>query len=76
MRNLDEQIQILSDAGIIDKEAFDKKVDEYKGDSPVLKLVKQNATLLMMVAEKDLTIRGVQEQQATLLMTLAEKGVL
>lgn len=76
MRELDEQIQMLMDAGFINKEEFDKKVDLYKGESPSRQLAEQNAALMMMVAEKEITILEIHEQQATVLMVLAEKGVL
>ncbi|HFK1435611.1 TPA: hypothetical protein ACGXNJ_005804 [Bacillus cereus] len=76
MRELDEQIQMLTDAGFINKEEFDRKVEMYKGESPSRQLAEQNAALMMMVAEKEITILEIQEQQATVLMVLAEKGVL
>ncbi|MFI8673467.1 hypothetical protein ACIGIJ_26985 [Bacillus paranthracis] len=76
MRELDEQIQMLMDAGFINKEEFDKKVDLYKGESHSRQLAEQNAALMMMVAEKEITILEIHEQQATVLMVLAEKGVL
>lgn len=76
MRELDEQIQMLMGAGFINKEEFDKKVDLYKDESPSRQLAEQNAALMMMVAEKEITILEIQEQQATVLMVLAEKGVL
>ncbi|HFK1513679.1 hypothetical protein LKL84_26875 [Bacillus paranthracis] len=76
LRELDEQIQMLMDAGFINKEEFDKKVDLYKDESPSRQLAEQNAALMMMVAEKEITILEIQEQQATVLMVLAEKGVL
>lgn len=83
-------VQGLVDAGLIDKEEFDKKVELYKQDAPTLKLAQDNASLLMLVAEKDLQLSKTNEQlvktnqqlletneqQATLLMVLAEKGVL
>lgn len=76
-------VQYLSSAGLIDKEEFDKKVELYKQDAPTLKLAQDNASLLMLVAEKDLQLAKTNqqllettEQQASLLLALAEKGVL
>ncbi|MGE7885345.1 hypothetical protein [Bacillus sp. NPDC094077] len=80
---LETVIEYLSSAGLINKEEFDKKVEEYKQDAPAVKLAQNNASLLMLVAEKDLQLSKINqqllatnEQQATLLMALAEKGVL
>ncbi|MCU5595093.1 hypothetical protein [Bacillus mobilis] len=76
MRGLEEQIRMLMDAGLINEEEFNRKVEQYKNESPARQLAEQNAALMMMVAEKEMTILEIQEQQATVLMVLAEKGVL
>ncbi|PGB95051.1 hypothetical protein [Bacillus toyonensis] len=90
MLDISTVVQGLIDAGLIDEEEFDKKVEEYKQDAPALKLARDHASLLMMLAEKDLQLSNTNEQliktnqqlvetnnqQATLLMALAEKGVL
>jgi hypothetical protein len=80
---LETMIEYLSGAGLINKEEFDKKVEAYKQDAPAVKLAQDNASVLMLVAEKDLQLSKINqqlleanEQQATLLMVLAEKGVL
>ncbi|MGG1137218.1 hypothetical protein [Bacillus mycoides] len=80
---LDKVIVDLTDAGFINKEEFDEKVKAYKQDAPAVKLAQDNASVLMLVAEKDLQLSKtnqqlleMNEQQATLLMVLAEKGVL
>ncbi|MDM5430243.1 hypothetical protein [Bacillus mycoides] len=80
---LDKVIVDLTDAGFINKEEFDEKVKAYKQDAPAVKLAQDNASVLMLVAEKDLQLSKTNqqlletnEQQATLLMVLAEKGVL
>lgn len=83
MMELETIIEYLSSTGLINKEEFDKKVEEYKQDAPALKLAQDNASLLMLLAEKDLQLAKTNQQlvetnnqQATLLMALAEKGVL
>ncbi|WP_144504088.1 hypothetical protein [Bacillus mycoides] len=90
MLDIGTVVQGLVDAGFINKEEFDKKVEEYKQGAPALKLAQDNASLLMLLAEKDLQLSNTNEQliktnqqlletneqQATLLMVLAEKGVL
>ncbi|WP_144499243.1 hypothetical protein [Bacillus sp. FDAARGOS_235] len=87
---LETVIDYLFSEGLINKEEFNKKVEEYKQDAPALKLARDHASLLMMLAEKDLQLSNTNEQliktnqqlvetnnqQATLLMALAEKGVL
>ncbi|HDR7367939.1 MULTISPECIES: hypothetical protein [Bacillus cereus group] len=80
---LETVVEYLSSAGLIDKKEFDEKVELYKQNAPTLKLAQDNASLLMLVAEKDLQLSitnqqllEANEQQATLLMALAEKGVL
>lgn len=90
MLDIETVVQLLADLGLVNKEEFDKKVEEYKKDAPTLKLAQDNASLLMLLAEKDLQLSETNEhlvqtnrqlletneQQATLLMALAEKGVL
>ncbi|MDM5430801.1 hypothetical protein [Bacillus mycoides] len=87
---LEIMIEYLFSAGLINKEEFDKKVEAYKQDAPAVKLAQDNASVFMLVAEKDLQLSKTNEQlvktnqqlletneqQATLLMVLAEKGVL
>ncbi|EOO71495.1 MULTISPECIES: hypothetical protein [Bacillus cereus group] len=85
---LDKVIMDLTDAGFINKEEFDKKVEAYKQDAPAVKLAQDHASVFMLVAEKDLQLSKTNEQlvktnqqlletneqQATLLMVFAEKG--
>nr|WP_088325868.1 hypothetical protein [Bacillus cereus] len=80
---LETMIEYLSGAGLINKEEFDKKVEAYKQDAPAVQLAQDNASVLMLLAEKDVQLAKTNrqlletnEQQATLLMVLAEKGVL
>nr|WP_088327953.1 hypothetical protein [Bacillus cereus] len=80
---LETVIEYLSSTGLINKEEFDKKVEAYKQDAPAVQLAQDNASVLMLLAEKDLQLTKTNrqlletnEQQATLFMVLAEKGVL
>ncbi len=83
MMELETVIEYLSSTGLINKEEFDKKVEAYKQDAPAVQLAQDNASVLMLLAEKDLQLTKTNrqlletnEQQATLFMVLAEKGVL
>lgn len=83
MKEFDAIIQYFIDTGQISSEEFNEKVNSYKKLSPVEEfknkvetLQSDNATLLMMLAERDLADTQRDEQQAEMLMVLAEKGVL
>ncbi|WP_234931922.1 hypothetical protein [Bacillus thuringiensis] len=59
---LETVIEYLSGAGLINKEEFDKKVEAYKQDAPAVKLAQDHASVLMLVAEKDLQLSKTNEQ--------------
>ncbi|WP_144499743.1 hypothetical protein [Bacillus sp. FDAARGOS_235] len=59
---LEAVIEYLSSTGLINKEEFDKKVEEFKQDAPALKLAQDNASLLMLLAEKDLQLAKTNQQ--------------
>ncbi|EOO66999.1 hypothetical protein IIC_05325, partial [Bacillus cereus VD021] len=59
---LETMIEYLSGAGLINKEEFDKKVEAYKQDAPAVKLAQDHASVLMLVAEKDLQLSKTNEQ--------------
>ncbi len=62
MMELEAVIEYLSSTGLINKEEFDKKVEEFKQDAPALKLAQDNASLLMLLAEKDLQLAKTNQQ--------------
>ncbi|MEG9325607.1 hypothetical protein V4C29_23820 [Bacillus cereus] len=74
--NIDEVVQYFANAGVINIENFNQKVDEYKKGSLVRELQAQNAALVLELMKKEEEMNLTSEQQALLILNLTVKGVL
>ncbi|GCF73383.1 TPA: hypothetical protein ACGW7B_001801 [Bacillus nitratireducens] len=76
MSQLDETVQNLVNAGVINIETYNQKVEQYKEESPTQALRKQNAALILDSMQQEEQIADMSGRQADLILQLTKEGVL
>ncbi|EEL88964.1 hypothetical protein bcere0029_10290 [Bacillus cereus AH1272] len=73
---MDETVQNLVNAGVINIETYNQKVEQYKEESPTQALRKQNAALILDSMQQEEQIADMSGRQADLILQLTKEGVL